>query len=86
MRQALLESGRPSGRGPAVIDERWFTVEQIAERLQVSEHTVRRWLRDGELVGHNYGGRMGYRVREAEINAFLGRRAGRRFDVAEGRP
>ena len=56
-----------------MIDDRWFTVEQIAERLQVTEETVRRWLRSGELVGRNFGGRTGYRIREAEVNAFLER-------------
>ena len=86
MRQGMLDSRRLTRRGPAVIDERWFTVEQIAERLQVSEHTVRRWLRDGELVGHNFGGRTGYRVREAEVNTFLARRTGRRPNDPEGQP
>ena len=44
-----------------MVDERWFTVEQIAERLQVTEQTVRRWLRSGALVGRNFSGRTGYR-------------------------
>lgn len=56
-----------------MIDERWFSVDQIAERLQVTEETVRRWLRSGELPGRNFGGRTGYRIREADVNAFLER-------------
>ena len=56
-----------------MIDDKWFTVEQIAERLQVTEETVRRWLRSGELVGRNFSGRTGYRIREADVNAFLER-------------
>ena len=60
-----------------MIDDRWFTVEQIAERLQVTEETVRRWLRSGELVGQNFGGRTGYRIRETEVNAFLERGQGK---------
>ena len=61
----------------AVIDDKWFTVEQIAERLQVTEETVRRWLRSGELVGQSFGGRTDYRIREAEVNAFLERGEGK---------
>jgi excisionase family DNA binding protein len=56
-----------------VIDERWFTVEDVAERLKVTEETVRRWLRSGDLAGRNFGGRTGYRIREADINDFLAR-------------
>jgi excisionase family DNA binding protein len=49
----------------------WLTVAQIAERLQVHPETVRRWLRDGQLVGRNFGGKSGYRVRERALEAFL---------------
>jgi excisionase family DNA binding protein len=52
-------------------DERWFTVEQIAELLQVTEQTVRRWLRSGRLVGRNFSGRTGYRIRQSDLDAFL---------------
>ncbi len=51
--------------------EQWVTVAQIAERLQVHPETVRRWLRDGQLVGRNFGGKSGYRVRESDLAAFL---------------
>ena len=67
-----------SKQGGTVIDERWFSVDQIAARLQVTEETVRRWLRSGELAGRNFGGRTGYRIREADVNAFLERSAGGR--------
>ncbi len=53
------------------MDERWFTVEQIAETLQVSEQSVRRWLREGVLRGTAFGGKAGWRVRESDLNAFL---------------
>lgn len=51
----------------------WLTVAQIAERMQVSTETVRRWLRAGDLVGMNLGGKGGYRVREEELAAFVER-------------
>jgi len=57
-----------------VIDGKWFTVAEIAERLKVEDQTVRRWLKSGELIGTNFGGRTGWRVREEYINAFLAQR------------
>ena len=53
------------------MDDQWVTVEQIASALQVSEQTVRRWLRAKELPGLNLGGKAGYRVRRADLDAFI---------------
>lgn len=57
-----------------MVDERWLTVEQISEALQVHANTVRRWLREGDLSGHNFGGKTGYRIRESDFEAFLDER------------
>ena len=54
--------------------EQLLTVDQVAERLQVNEQTIRRWLRDGELTGVPFGGRTGWRVREEDLQAFLDRK------------
>lgn len=54
-----------------MVDERWFTVRHIAEMLHVSEQSVRLWLREGRLKGRNFGGKMGWRVRESDLEAFL---------------
>jgi excisionase family DNA binding protein len=54
--------------------ERMLTVDQVAERLQVNEYTVRRWLREGQLEGVPFGGRTGWRVKEKDLQAFLDRR------------
>ncbi len=56
-----------------VNNTQWLTVNQIAERLQVHPETVRRWLREGRLVGRNFGGKSGYRVRETDLDAFMSR-------------
>jgi excisionase family DNA binding protein len=55
-----------------MMDE-WYTTAEIAARLKVSEATVRAWLRSKRLRGHNFGGKMGYRVRGADLEAFLAR-------------
>ena len=45
----------------------WYTVQQVADRLQVNPVTVLRWMRQGELPYLDLGGRKaGYRVR-AEV-------------------
>lgn len=49
----------------------WLTVKQVAAHAQVSEETVRRWLRGGELHGHKIGRRAGYRVRRDDLERFM---------------
>ncbi len=53
-------------------EERLLTVEQVAERIQVPEATVRRWLREGRLRGARFGGtKTGWRIRESELQRFI---------------
>ncbi|HEY7068404.1 MAG TPA: helix-turn-helix domain-containing protein [Chloroflexota bacterium] len=52
-------------------DAEWLTVNEIAERLKVTPQTVQRWLRAKELAGLNLGGKAGYRVRRADLDAFI---------------
>ena len=53
-------------------DERLLTVAEVAERLQVSEYTVREWLRTGRLRGHRLGGtKLGWRVRPSDLAQFI---------------
>ncbi len=54
-----------------LIDERWLTVGDIAEQLQVDEQTVRRWIRKGKLVARNLGGKAGYRIRPEDLQAYM---------------
>lgn len=51
------------------VRERYFTAQQVAERLQVNEQTVRRWLRSGELHGVRLAG--SWRITETDLKAFL---------------
>jgi excisionase family DNA binding protein len=59
------------------MDERWYTVEQIATTLQVHEQTVRRWLRTHALAGRYFGGRTGWRIRQSDLDALSGARSTR---------
>ena len=51
--------------------ERWLTVAQAAERIQVHPETVREWLRAGRLPGTLLSRRAGWRVRERDVERFL---------------
>jgi excisionase family DNA binding protein len=52
--------------------ERFITVQDAAEQLQVHPQTVRVWLREGKLKGRLIGGRKsGYRIPASEIERLL---------------
>lgn len=58
-------------------EHQWLTVEDIAERLQVSQETVRRWIRSGKLAVLDLGGpKAGYRVKPDELDRFIEERYG----------
>ena len=47
----------------------FFTVPEVAERLHVCTRTVRRRIKDGDLVAHRIGGVV--RIAESDLRAFL---------------
>ncbi len=51
---------------------RLLTVNEVAELLQVSSKTVRRWIERQELRTHRLGRQL--RVSEEDLAAFLGQR------------
>jgi len=50
---------------------RAMTTEQIAQRLQVSERTVRRMIKDKELLAYKIG--KEWRVDEPDLKAYIAR-------------
>lgn len=53
-------------------DGKFLSVEDVAERMQASTATVRRWLREGRLQGIRPGGRkLGWRISEADLQRFI---------------
>jgi excisionase family DNA binding protein len=63
------------------------TVRQVADLLKVSEVTVRRWIRDGELRAIDIG--KGWRIGSDDLDMFLERHAtqpGRAAEDAAGMP
>lgn len=53
-------------------ETRWLTVVEVAERVRVHPETVRRMLREGRLPGKLLSRAGGWRVSEADLNAFMG--------------
>ena len=49
----------------------YLTVDEVAECLKVYPGTVRRWLRDGKLVGVSLGDRAGWRIAKDDLERFL---------------
>jgi excisionase family DNA binding protein len=61
----------PNEAGPAgaKLPLNFFTIDAVAERLDVSPRTVHRWISGGELVVHRMG--RSVRISEADFKAFL---------------
>lgn len=49
--------------------DRYQTVQELAERLEVAEATVRRWIKSGELRAIDIG--KGWRIAESDLERFL---------------
>lgn len=49
--------------------DRYQTVQQLAERLDVAEATVRQWIKGGELRAIDIG--KGWRIADADLERFL---------------
>jgi excisionase family DNA binding protein len=60
-----------------------LTVAEVAGRIGTTEKTVRRWIHSGELSASRFGTRIGYRIRQADYEAFLRRRRLREAIVQE---
>ena len=51
------------------VEETYFTVEEVADRLKVSHMTVYRWIKAGQLGAYKIGGE--FRITERDIERFL---------------
>jgi excisionase family DNA binding protein len=54
------------------VDEPLLTVRQVAQRLQVSEKTVRRWITTGRIKrASQITVRSGWRIPQSEVDRLL---------------
>ena len=58
-------------RSPATTDppQRLLTIKDVADILQVSDKTVRRWIDAGDLVAHRVGRQL--RVSQGDLETFI---------------
>jgi excisionase family DNA binding protein len=49
--------------------DRYQTVQELAERLEVAEATVRHWIKSGELRAIDIG--KGWRIADTDLEHFL---------------
>jgi len=62
-------------KGGHAMEQEWLTVAEVAERLKVTEVTVRRWIRSGQMRALYLGStKAGYRITRADLEAFLNER------------
>jgi len=54
-----------------LVEENYYTLKDIAERLQVSYRTVYRWVRAGKLPAYKFG--TEWRVKESDLREFIER-------------
>jgi excisionase family DNA binding protein len=63
-------------------EEKLLTPAQVAERLQVHERTVTRWLRDGYVRGFKLG--KEWRISPTDLSAFMEEHANQPLDTVSG--
>ena len=52
-----------------VFQERFLTVDQVAERLQLSKMTIYRYLKAGKIAAYDLG--KEYRIKQSDLEEFL---------------
>lgn len=52
-----------------VPQDRYQTVQELSDRLEVAEATVRQWIKSGELRAIDIG--KGWRIADADLERFL---------------
>lgn len=56
-------------REDAMPQDRYQTVREVSDRLEVAEATVRLWIKSGSLRAIDIG--KGWRIADADLEAFL---------------
>jgi len=52
-----------------LVEEDYYTLQEIAERLKVSYRTVYRWVHSGKLPAYKLG--SDWRVKESDVSDFI---------------
>ena len=46
--------------------EKWSSIEEVAEHIQVHKDTIRNWIRDGKIPAHKIGKQWRFRLSEID--------------------
>jgi acetyl-CoA synthetase len=52
-----------------LVEETYYTLQEIADRLKVNYRTVYRWVRAGKLPAYKFG--QDWRVTESDLKEFI---------------
>jgi excisionase family DNA binding protein len=61
-------------------NEKWSSIEEIAEHIQVHKDTIRIWIRKGEIPAHKIGKQ--WRLKISEIDEWVN--SGKSADINQG--
>jgi len=56
-----------------MLDEQYYTIEEVAKILKVVYLTVYRWIQSGKLVAYKAGKQ--YRIKKSDIDRFIERQS-----------
>jgi len=51
------------------VEETYYTIQEIADRLKVNYRTVYRWVRAGKLPAYKFG--QDWRITESDLKEFI---------------
>ena len=60
--------------GSKILSDVFYTTKEASVLLDISEYTVRKKIRDGELKAEVIPGKAGYRINKTDLNDYLERR------------
>jgi len=63
-----MTSKRDKGCSSVGAAPRFFTISDVADFLDVSQRSVRRWIKSGDLPAHRFGAAV--RISESDLRAF----------------
>ena len=46
--------------------EKWSSIDEVAEHIQVHKDTIRNWIRDGKIPAHKIGKQWRFRISEID--------------------
>jgi len=60
----------------STINEKWSSIEEVSEHIQVHKDTIRIWIKKGEIPAHKIGKQWRFRISEIDVWVCSGKSAG----------